>query len=586
MRNKIYAKAAAAFTAAAMLLSVTPHAGAEQTIRAEIEWSKYADHVTALGTGMISKPKAPAKTTDTWTGSYIYFGRYGKDKNRQPLKFRVLDPNASVFGGKTLFLDCDTALFCVSPYDDLNQILNTGDDALLKTCFTSAEAAAIKASTIKQHTLTAGSKAGNVPEWIKEWRERYIPLNGEKLFLLDAEDVCNSAYGYSVEKSSTRIKKQFAASEGSIDCWTLRTDSEYSMWSVENDGTIGVGDCDADIYGVSPAFNLDPACILLTSVANPQSAADYGKEYKLTLKAKSLTITPGTLSRTGDTVTVPYTVMDSMPLDGILVNTVSVLIVRSDGTVRYYAPLTKSNSAESSSGTFDVPANFDEATDKVYLLAEDVSSPYLTDYASDLVEITLPAAGDKQEKFYPVTEGLDQVVSADAAGATFRIKCGYEKFSGIVKVDGKELNRGTDYTDKSDDTVITLTENCLKTLAPGKHIMEAFFEDGCAAAEFTVEEAAVPVETTVTAAATTATATSTTITAVPKQMTGDLNEDSGIDVKDAVLLARLVGHDTRLALSEQGIANADVNKNGTPDTDDIVILLQYIARLIFQLPEA
>ena len=99
------------------------------------------------------------------------------------------------------------------------------------------------------------------------------------------------------------------------------------------------------------------------------------------------------------------------------------------------------------------------------------------------------AIGDTQDVVYPVTEGSEQNISADATEATFRINCDYEKFSGVVKVDGKELKRGTDYTDKSGSTVITLTESYLKTLAPGKHTMEAVFEDGYAKAGFTIEEA-------------------------------------------------------------------------------------------------
>ena len=122
------------------------------------------------------------------------------------------------------------------------------------------------------------------------------------------------------------------------------------------------------------------------------------------------------------------------------------------------------------------------------------------------------ASGDTQDIVYPVTEGSEQNISADATEATFRINCDYEKFSGVVKVDGKELKRGTDYTDKSGSTVITLTESYLKTLAPGKHTMEAVFEDGYAKAGFTIEEAAVTTTETTTTTSTSETTTTSTET--------------------------------------------------------------------------
>ena len=130
-------------------------------------------------------------------------------------------------------------------------------------------------------------------------------------------------------------------------------------------------------------------------------------------------------------------------------------------------------------------------------------------------------SGDTQDIVYPVTEGSEQNISADATEATFRINCDHEKFSGVVKVDGKELKRGTDYTDRSGSTVITLTESYLKTLAPGKHTMEAVFEDGYAKAGFTIEEAAVTTTETTTTTSTSETTTTSTETTTTSATTTD-----------------------------------------------------------------
>lgn len=64
-----------------------------------------------------------------------------------------------------------------------------------------------------------------------------------------------------------------------------------------------------------------------------------------------------------------------------------------------------------------------------------------------------------------------------------------------------------------------------------------------------------------------------------KQILGDLNCDGVINIKDGVLLARLVGEDDTLELLESGMANADVNQDGTWTASDVVKLLRMIANL-------
>ena len=59
-----------------------------------------------------------------------------------------------------------------------------------------------------------------------------------------------------------------------------------------------------------------------------------------------------------------------------------------------------------------------------------------------------------------------------------------------------------------------------------------------------------------------------------------MNEDGGIDVSDAVLLARLIAADSTARVSAQGKVNADVNKNGKPESSDTIKILQYIAKMI------
>ena len=61
---------------------------------------------------------------------------------------------------------------------------------------------------------------------------------------------------------------------------------------------------------------------------------------------------------------------------------------------------------------------------------------------------------------------------------------------------------------------------------------------------------------------------------------GDVNLDKAVDVSDAVLLARFVAEDTDANVSAQGKLNADMDGNGQPDGDDVVMILKKIAKLI------
>ena len=98
--------------------------------------------------------------------------------------------------------------------------------------------------------------------------------------------------------------------------------------------------------------------------------------------------------------------------------------------------------------------------------------------------------------------------------------------------------------------------------------VEAVYEVGA--------EPADPPQTTETTQKTQTTQTTTT----GSGKLGDVNEDKSIDVADAVLLARFVAEDSEANVSSQGKQNADVNRNGNPDSEDVVTILKYIAKLI------
>ena len=63
-------------------------------------------------------------------------------------------------------------------------------------------------------------------------------------------------------------------------------------------------------------------------------------------------------------------------------------------------------------------------------------------------------------------------------------------------------------------------------------------------------------------------------------MLGDVNCSGEVDVSDAVLLARVVAEDPEAIVSREGLRNADTNRNGNPESDDVILILKYIAHLI------
>ncbi|MCQ2416189.1 MAG: discoidin domain-containing protein [Oscillospiraceae bacterium] len=100
------------------------------------------------------------------------------------------------------------------------------------------------------------------------------------------------------------------------------------------------------------------------------------------------------------------------------------------------------------------------------------------------------------------------------------------------------------------------------------------------------EKTAAPVTTSTTTAVTTTTITTTVTTTsaiTQPSLPGDVNCDETVDVADAVLLARMLAEDKSAVVSSQGIRNADCNDSGQPDAKDVVVILQFVARLIEEI---
>ena len=61
---------------------------------------------------------------------------------------------------------------------------------------------------------------------------------------------------------------------------------------------------------------------------------------------------------------------------------------------------------------------------------------------------------------------------------------------------------------------------------------------------------------------------------------GDVNNDTKVDVSDAVLLARYIAEDHEAVMDEAGKINADCDHSGKPDSADVILILRFISHLI------
>lgn len=423
-----------------MLVTMLPIAG--NGITAEAAASE--KQVVCLSTTSIKKPVS-GNTESAWTGSYVWFGKY----DATPVRYRVLAPKTTAYGKTTMLLDCDRILYtekfdrdkvansgATAPhewkYSDIKTGLN-GSSFLNKDYgFTRTERSAIATSKIGSHALTVGTAAGNVSTWSKSVFSNTVALTGEKIFLLDAEEVSNINYGYPVSDGNSLRRVKYTVG-GQRASWWLRSaeknDKERAGYVYDN-GSLDPYDVNV-AYGVSPAFNVDLASVIFTSLVTGTAGAD-NAEYKLTLKdtAMNVAITSGktmTLSQTK--VTIPYTISGD---DASKATQVSVLILdkeykaaNSNGAkILLYKKLAVSgNFSTTGVGTFTLPYDAGGWGSQyyVYLLAEDVNTECESDYASAPLLLAQPVGVkpgiSKQPANTGVVPGKVATFTVEAYGA-------------------------------------------------------------------------------------------------------------------------------------------------------------------------
>ena len=349
--------------------------------------------ISGLGTGAIANPTPGA---GGW--SFVYYGSY----NGNSVKYRVLDNDATEYGGHTILLDCDN-MFQSMEYDangdswkdsDLYAWLNGSNFLGSENVFTGLERSAI-ASSYKNSASSSDGEGFRFTENNNPQRCSFQPITGEKIFVLDAMETSNASYGYT---SGNSAKCQNGVSAG----WWLRSNFSIgaNKYAVARQDERDGYDARKGRHGISPAFNVDLSSVIFSSLISGTAGAS-GAEYKLTLKDEdmSVSVTEGSdITRDGATITVPYTITGSNAGNATKVSVVikegewNLGTSAADGYT--YLKLDVDSFGTSGTGSFTMPeeyADMEFGTDYfVYLLAEDVNEGNSTDYASAPVSVTIP----------------------------------------------------------------------------------------------------------------------------------------------------------------------------------------------------
>ena len=323
-----------------------------------------------LGSGAVTK------------GSQVYFGNY----NSEPVLWRVMgaDNNKDETSTHGMLLLSDKILTKIQ----FNQVFEAAEPSNWQGSLAQKWCGDFYSSN-----FTAVEQSAVIRTSKKD--ERYLGKHGHQygisklvdqfVFFLSAEEAEKIYFPYD-DDSSRR--------EPSAEAWWLRSPDEWTtalVAFVQLDG--GVRSIGPHFtIGARPAFNLNLSSVLFSSLI-PSSS----NQYKLTLKDSALTITPGDVTRSGDVITVSYSISGTNAGDGTkaYVLVTNKAYTENGAKVLAYTALTAG--AEAGTGTFTLDSSWGRNYN-VYLLAVNEGGEKKTDTASKPAAITLSDEPDEPDE--------------------------------------------------------------------------------------------------------------------------------------------------------------------------------------------
>lgn len=387
-----------------------------------------------------------------WFGSKVYFGKY----NNTDLLFRVLDAKTTDYStsGFTMFLDCDNIvekMFFDAPATANDNPSNVWSNSYVRTWLNGIESQKYANNNFRlswddtvynldgflygfsdiereaiiesKRTEPAGLGDGCIRQNLS-----WVPLNGDKVFMLDAKEATNPLFGYGnmpcmFESSEdavvySRIKQY----NGQAASWFLRSGHPnpwyYQVGLIDGSGAMSheynINDLDTQ-NGVSPAMNLDLSKVLFSTAVNENKVpmdktgalaavnTAATNTWKLTLLDSTLSVTPQSALKDAEgNVTVQYACADTSGRKGVQI---SVMITDKPYTstlaeVLYYGKLQDVTGSANTgyTGSFQLPASLPEGH-QVYLIqeqmnvsdenADGVPDEVTSDYASTPVSLSI-----------------------------------------------------------------------------------------------------------------------------------------------------------------------------------------------------
>ena len=386
--------------AAVLMAGILPFSAFHNSLRADDK----SDKEIRIGTAHISGAME----------SNIYFGNYwqsvksedAEDSNKEPVKWRVLANDGSLFVVSDQNLDCieynSSAETVTWEECSLRKWLNS---KFLDTAFSSQEQDAVLESLVINEDGAKGSEAG---------ADTY-----DKVYILSIYEVINPVLGFPTDwkhKGGTRVtlNTEYTKSKGALTyadmsgAWWLRTPGDAkNAANVFNDGNVFVrgGNVNNFIFAVRPAMNISTSKVLFTSpaeggkisgVPGPDSmkaVGSYtGSDWKLTIKDDTRTAFEASVSGSA-TVLKDGTVI--LKYKGAATGTneyISAIIEDTDGNILYYGNIvdnTSADAADSGKATFNVPADLTPGNYKILVFSEQCNGDLKTDLASNIVTLDI-----------------------------------------------------------------------------------------------------------------------------------------------------------------------------------------------------
>ena len=346
--------------------------------------------------------------------SNIYFGNYWQsveneeatDSNKEPVKWRVLANDGSLFVVSDQNLDCvaynSSAETVTWEECSLRKWLNS---KFLDKAFTTQEQGVVLESLVVNEDGAKGSEAG---------ADTY-----DKVYLLSIYEVIDPDLGFPTDwkdKGGTRValnteytrSKRALTDPDMAGAWWLRTPGDANnAANVFNAGNVFVrgGSVDNFIFAVRPAMNIDTSKVLFTSPAEGgktsgvpgadamKEVGSYtGSDWKLTIKDDTRPVFEASVSG-------PKAILKDGAVKLIYKGAVtganeyiSAMIADTEGNILYYGNIvdnTSAGAADSGKAALNVPADLTPGNYRILVFSEQCNGDYKTDPASNIVTLDI-----------------------------------------------------------------------------------------------------------------------------------------------------------------------------------------------------